>query len=79
MEKIYHRSIIILAILVAGRTMKTVSIKPLSVIFKPLLFGLTHTCQLVRLDMFSTITRYLVLTGGPYLDPQLGRNRKKYV
>lgn len=77
MVKIYCHSNITLTIATAGWTLKTVSIKPLSITFKPQLSSLTHTCQLVRLDMFSTITRYLVLTGGPYLDPQLGRKHKK--
>lgn len=30
-----------------------------------------HTCQLTRLDRFSTIKRYSVRNGGPYLDDDL--------
>lgn len=30
-----------------------------------------HTCQLTRLERFSTITRYSVRNGGPYLDAAL--------
>lgn len=30
-----------------------------------------HTCQLTRLDKFSTTTRYSVRNGGPYLDEDL--------
>lgn len=30
-----------------------------------------HTCQLTRLDKFSTIKRYSVRNGGPYLDELL--------
>lgn len=30
-----------------------------------------HTCQLTRLDKFSTIRRYSVRNGGPYLDDDL--------
>lgn len=30
-----------------------------------------HTCQLTRLDKFSTINRYSVRNGGPYRDEDL--------
>ena len=33
------------------------------------------TCQLTRLDRFSTITRKSVRVGGPYLSNQTGRSR----